>query len=110
MRGGKTVLDRRMSNEQAVRALYDAYHARDWQRFRALIAEGFTFTSPYDDAIDIEAYRERCWPPGAQQKDFRIEGVAADTDGAFITYSVTVEAGTSFRNTEYLRITSGKVK
>ena len=97
------------NNEQLVRALYAAYHARNWNEFRALIGDGFTFTSPYDDAIDIVAYRERCWPPGDDQIGFKIDRVVSYTDGAYITYFVTVKSGLSFRNTESLTIAEDKV-
>lgn len=97
------------TNEQMIRALYAAYRARDWGAFRGLIGDGFTFTSPYDDAIDITSYRTRCWPPGDDQAGFKIERVAADADGGYVTYFVTRKNGLSFRNTEYLTIADNKI-
>ncbi len=92
-----------------VRALYDAFRERRRDDAAALIAEEFTFTSPYDDAIDRAAYFARCWPNGDRFVDFRIERVAADADSAFVTYWCTTDDGASFRNTEYLTVRNGQV-
>jgi len=91
-------------------ALFDAFRERRREDAEALLAEGFTFTSPYDDRIDRAAYFAHCWPNGDRFSDFLIERVTEDADGAFVTYSCTNEEGLSFRNVEYLTIAGGRVQ
>ncbi len=89
--------------------MFDAFVERRRADAEALIADDFTFTSPYDDGIDRSAYFERCWPNGDHFVTFLIERVAADADGAFVTYWCTTKEGKSFRNTEYLTVKGGLV-
>ena len=49
-----------------MRACFEAFRDRRRDDAEAVIADDFTFTSPYDDAIDRAAYFERCWPNGDQ--------------------------------------------
>jgi len=95
--------------EAVVRACFAAFKDRRRDDAEALISEDFTFTSPYDDAIDPAAYFERCWPNGDRFSAFDIERVAADGEGAFVTYLCTTTDGLSFRNTEYLRVRGAQV-
>ncbi|MDB5705880.1 MAG: hypothetical protein JWN66_2996 [Sphingomonas bacterium] len=96
-------------NEAIVRAQYEAFRDRRREDSEALLAADFTFTSPYDDAISRDAFFERCWPNGDRFADFRIERVAPDADGAFVTYLVTTDTGDQFRNSEYLTIADGQI-
>jgi ketosteroid isomerase-like protein len=99
-----------MNAEEAVRAFYAAYHARDRARFEQLMADDFRFVSPYDDHLDRAAYFARCWAPGDRQRGFRIEETAlAGTDGVYVTYKIDAGGGKSFRNTELLHVRDGKV-
>ena len=92
-----------------VRSLYEAYRDRRRVDAEKLLAPDFHFTSPYDDHIDRATFFARCWPNGDHISGFEIERIAADDDGAFVTYFCTASEGTSFRNTEYLTVTDGKV-
>jgi ketosteroid isomerase-like protein len=84
-----------------IRASYQAYRARDRAAFAALLAPGFRFTSPYDDALDEELYFERCWPHSERFLEHVVERVVGDGDGAYVTYRARVAGGKEFRNTEY---------
>lgn len=99
----------RGSVEAIVRAQFEAYRDRRRDDSEALLAPDFTFTSPYDDAISRDDFFARCWPPGDHFVEFRIERISADPAGAYITYLVTTEAGTQFRNTEYLTVADGQI-
>jgi ketosteroid isomerase-like protein len=94
----------RDSHETIVRAQYEAFRDRRRADSEALLAADFTFTSPYDDAIDRDTFFERCWPGGDRFTDFAIERLTVDADGAFVTYFVTTDDGARFRNTEYLTV------
>ncbi len=97
-------------NETIVRELYRAFAERRKDDTRALMADDFTFTSPYDDGIGRDAFFERCWPNGDSFQFFEIEEIVEASDCAFVTYLVTTEDGTSFRNTEHLAFAGGKIE
>lgn len=90
-------------------AAYKAYETSDREGLEPLIAEDFSFTSPYDDAIDRNAYFARCWPNHETTAQMDIERVFIEGDAAFVTYVSTNIYGRSFRNTEYLTFSGGKI-
>lgn len=93
-----------------VRSLFDAFICGRREAADALIADDFTFTSPYDDCIGRDAYFEKCWPNRSRFADFEIECVAAGPQAAFVTYRASLKSGDTFRNTEYLTVRDGQVK
>lgn len=101
--------ERAAATASTVRALFDAFRERRRNDAEKLIAAEFTFTSPYDDGIDRSTYFTRCWPNGDRFSRFEIERIAADSEGAFVTYSCTTNEGDSFRNTEYVTVRGGQV-
>jgi ketosteroid isomerase-like protein len=96
--------------ESIVRAQFEAFRDRRREDSEALLAADFTFTSPYDDAISRDAFFDRCWPNGDRFEDLRIERVATDANGAYVTYLVTTDTGEQFRNTEYLTVSNGQIR
>lgn len=98
------------SNGEIVRAAYGAYLARQRQAFEDLLADDFTFTSPYDDAIGKAAYFEICWPNHERLVSFDIEKICEDGDEAVVLYRIARQDGKSFRNTEWMRFASGKIR
>ena len=104
------VANRRSDVESIVRASYEAFRERRRKDSEALLADDFTFTSPYDDAIDRAAFFARCWPNGDRFRSFDIERIAADEQGVFVTYVVTTLGGDSFRNTEYVVVKEGRIR
>lgn len=98
------------SNEKVVRSVYTAYEKQDWNLLKSLFADGFTFTSPVDDHIDIKAYKVRCWPNSANIKSFNIEKLVVDGDDVFVLYNGWNKSGQKFRNTEYFKLKDGKIK
>lgn len=92
-----------------IRDFYRAYHERDRAAASALMDDGFTFTSPYDDAIGKAEWFARCWDPGDHHAAFEEEHLAETSDGAFFTYFITLDSGLSFRNTEYFTVRDGRV-
>lgn len=88
---------------------YRAYETGDRAAIEAAIAPDFSFTSPYDDAIDREAYFERCWPNHETTASMHIERVVIEGDAAFVTYVMTSTSGQTFRNTEFLVFRGGKI-
>jgi len=89
------------SKSDIIRASYHAFVAGDRKTFEAALAEDFTFTSPYDDAIGKAAYFERCWPNHKLFASFDIERIFAQGDEAFVLYRIVTKDGKEFRNTEF---------
>lgn len=48
------------SRTDMVHNVFEAYRTKDRGLIEGLLAENFTFTSPYDDAIDRDEYFRRC--------------------------------------------------
>jgi len=102
--------DAMLDNAAIARAMYTAFWSRRRDDAERLLADEFTFTSPYDDAIDRAEFFRRCWPNAELLSSFDIERVAADAEGAFITYRIMTKQGVQFRNTEYLAISQGRIR
>lgn len=86
--------------EQHVRAVFDAYGDRDAAGFRALLHPEFRFTSPYDDAIDRDAFMERCWPGNHRLTGHKLKQIVTDGDTAFVHYELGTATGGAFHNVE----------
>ncbi len=97
-------------NEKIIKDYYAAYEKKDWKMLTSLLADGFTFTSPNDNHIDLKTYKERCWPNAVNIKRFDIDKLIVDGDDAFVTYNGWTTDGRVFRNTEYFKIKEGKIK
>ena len=101
-----------MTAEHMRRLIVSAYHAYqsgDRTVLEDAIAQDFSFTSPYDDAIDRRTYFERCWPVHETTASMLVERVAIEGDAAYVTYVITNTSGQSFRNTEYMTFRGGKI-
>ena len=94
---------------EIVRRYYATYLTRDRAEMESLIAEDFSFTSPYDDAISREAFFIRCWPRGEHMNALTVEHVVADGESAYVTYLLSLKNGPDCRNTEYVTIKQGRI-
>ena len=89
-----------------VRDYFRAYEKGDRSLIEGTMAEGFTFTSPFDDAIDRDAYFRRCWPNNTNHRRFDIEAIAQDGDKVVVVYVANMATGNpvhptaTFRNAE----------
>jgi len=95
-----------------IRSCFAAYRAGDRKVLEDAFADDFTFTSPYDDAIDKAAYFERCWPisTSGHMVSNEVERIFEQGDAAFVTYRVLTRAGDTFRNTEFFLFEGERVK
>jgi hypothetical protein len=71
---------------------YRAYETNDRAFVESNLADGFTFTSPFDDHIGREDYFRRCWP----EKN--------------IHFRFDVHPAARFRNAELMTFENGKLK
>ena len=98
------------SVEKTVRQYYAAFEKKDWSLMETLLADGFTFSSPLDDHISVEAFHERCWPNAYKIKRFDVDKLVVNGDEVFaITNGWTLD-GKLFRNSEYFRLKDGKIE
>jgi ketosteroid isomerase-like protein len=99
------------SKSDIIRRCFAAYKSKDREALADLFAEDFTFTSPYDDAIDKATYFERCWPASIELiKGHVLERIFEQGDEAFVTYQCLTKKGDEFRNTEFFVFTGEQVK
>jgi ketosteroid isomerase-like protein len=96
-------------NAALVRRLFQAYRRRDRASVEGILGETFTFTSPYDDAIDRATYFERCWAASAFIREHVIEHLFVQGEQAFVTYCAHTKDGKQFRNTEFFTFDQGRI-
>jgi ketosteroid isomerase-like protein len=88
------------SRSELIRGYFAAYQANNRDVIEAVLTDDFTFTSPYDDAIDRATYFVRCWPNSKLFKSITVERICEDGDSAFVLCRCETLDGKSFRNTE----------
>ena len=89
-----------VSRAELIRGYFAAYLANERGAVAAVLADDFTFTSPYDDAIDRATFFARCWPDSPVFRSITIERISEDGDAAFVLYRCEMLDGKTFRNTE----------
>ena len=101
---------------QLVRDYFRAYEIGDRSLIENTMADGFTFTSPFDDAIGRDAYFRRCWPNNTNHRRFDFEAIAQDGDKVLVVYVANMGTGNpvhptaTFRNAECFAFQHGKLK
>jgi hypothetical protein len=105
-----------MDLTRKVKAYYSAYERHDPGHVAGELAEGFTFTSPFDDHIGREDYFRRCWPKEPLHQKFDFIAIAQDGERVTVVYQCTlrrpnaVHPGMTFRNAEMHTFENGKLK
>ncbi|HSY07815.1 MAG TPA: nuclear transport factor 2 family protein [Steroidobacteraceae bacterium] len=98
-------------NEATVRKYYTGWERKDWHSFAPLLADDFTFTSPFDDRISKSAYKIGCWDTQiAFIGRFDLTHVIGTGNEAFVMYVCHTTNGKTFRNVEYLRLKDEQVQ
>ncbi len=95
---------------ELVRACYGAYESGDRRVIEELLAEDFTFFSPYDPGIDRATYFERCWPNAELIEEFEFKRLAEVGDEVLVTYESTKTDGKRFRNTEIFGFDGDRIR
>jgi ketosteroid isomerase-like protein len=96
--------------EALVRRLYAAWPAKDRATVESLVDDDFHFTSPLDNRLDRASFFARCWPNSASMKSLELMRITVDGNLVLVTYEAETHDGKRFRNTEALRIATGKVQ
>jgi len=92
-----------------IRDMFAAYRSKNRKVVEETLADDFTFTSPYDDAIDKATYFARCWPVSERIESHEIERIFVHGDEAYVTYRVR-NNNEEFRNTEFLVFDGDRIR
>src|ERR1700739_4072570 len=85
--------DSKSVNEKAVRNVYAAYEKQDWNLLTAQFADGFNFSSPLNDHINLKTYKAECWPNCNNIAKFNIDKIVVEGDNAYVTYHCLTKNG-----------------
>lgn len=105
-----------MDLTEKAKSYYRAYERHDPDAVACELAEGFTFTSPFDDHIGREEYFRRCWPAEPLHAKFDFIAVAQDGDKVMVVYECRMRRPNAthpdlrFCNAEMMAFESGKLK
>jgi len=97
-----------MQGPEVVRAWFHAFGTRDRAMAERLMADGFRFTSPYDDAIDGDEFFARCWHMPEGMSAPVVEQVAGDGADWYVRYTVPHRDG-DFTNVEHMVVRDGRI-
>ena len=106
---GQTAGFENSPNGKIIRAWYVAWQKADWNLMTQILADGFTFSSPLDDHININAVKERCWPNAGKIKSVDVKQVIINGDAVFVIANGYNTDGKLFRNCDYFTIKDGKI-
>jgi ketosteroid isomerase-like protein len=97
------------SRTDMVHNVFEAYRTKDRGLIEGLLAENFTFTSPYDDAIDRDEYFRRCWPNADRIREHVLERIVDSGEEVFVQYLCRTVDGKEFRNVEIFGFEGGRI-
>jgi len=98
------------------KAYYRAFERHDRAFMEEHLRADFTFTSPFDDHIDRDAWWKRCWPKEPLHQKFDFVTVMQDGDKVFVAYDATMHFPNTthpdarFRNAELMTFQDGKLR
>jgi hypothetical protein len=101
---------------EKAKSYYRAYERHDPDFVAGQLADGFTFTSPFDDGIGRDEYFHRCWPKAPLHRRFDFIAMAQDGDRVTVVYQCrmhrpnAVHPDMSFTNAELMAFEDGKLK
>lgn len=100
-----------MKLEILVKKILTAWQNKDWKFVESILATNFTFTSPYDDHIDIPEYKKRCWDKTKdfKRETFEIISLMEKENEVFVRYKGNIN-GSPVHNTEYFKFHNGKLE
>jgi ketosteroid isomerase-like protein len=98
-----------MKYEPIMRKFFSAWQNKDWDFVESVLADDFTFTSPYDDHIDKHEYKQKCWNSVKEIEKYDFVTIMEKGDEAFIRYKGRIN-GMLVQNTEHFRFQNGKIK
>ena len=98
------------SKEELIRRCFAAYKTADRSEIERLLADDFTFTSPYDDHIDRAEYFARCWPMAGSFEYHDLKLTLGHGDAYLVLYEGKSRKGAMFRNVELFHFAGDRVR
>jgi len=101
---------------ELARRYYEAYETGDRSLIEDILADGSTFTSPFDDHIERDEYFARCWPNHVSHRKFHFEAMMEDGDVVLVAYRLemhfpnAVHPDAGFRNVERMIFEKSRLK
>ena len=93
-----------MSDIDVAKASFDAYQRQDADAMLRILADDYRFTSPQDDAIDRDAFMERCFPTADRFATNQVLELVSTPSGVLYVYEYELADGGRFRNVELIRV------
>ena len=97
------------ANGKAIVAYFGAFEKKDWNLIQEVLADGFTFSSPLDDHIKINAVKEKCWPNAGKIKSVDVQQVIMNGENVIVIANAYNTDGKFFRNCDYFKMKDGKI-
>lgn len=104
-----------MDLRELAKGYYRAFERHDRAFMEENLAPDFTFTSPFDDHIDLAAWWTRCWPKQPLHQSFEFVTVMQEGDKVMVAYDCTMRVPNRthpearFRNAELLAFRDAKL-
>ncbi len=98
-----------MKHKTTIENFFMAWRQRDWEFVDGVITNDFTFTSPYDDHIDRETYKSKCWDSVEEIGEFDFVSLIENETEAFARYRNKIN-GEKVQNTEHFIFEGDKIK
>ena len=98
------------AHEKNVKEWYTAFVNKDWSLMEQVLADGFTFSSPLDDHIDLKAFKGKCWPNAYKIKKVDVDKIVENGNDVFVIMNGWTTDGKLFRNTDYFQLKDGKIR
>ncbi len=97
-------------NEKAVKAYYSGFETHNWDLVEAQLAEGFTFTTPVNDHIAIQEFKENCWPTTKFTKNIKFIKMVESGDDLIVLVEINTTDNKIARNVDIYTFSKGKIK
>ena len=97
------------STPAPIKAWYTAWFKNDWNLMTQCLADGFTFSSPLDDHLQLATFKQRCWPNAGHIKKYEIEKLIVDGTNVMLISIGWNDNDKSFRNCDYFKMRNGKI-
>jgi len=96
-------------NVKSIKDWYNAFLKKDWNLMQQCLADGFTFSSPLDDHINLAKFKERCWPNAYNIKRVDVDRFVVNGDNVVVIANGYNNDGKLFRNCDCFKLKDGKI-
>lgn len=98
-----------MKHEAFLVKYFRAWQHRDWNFVGEYLAKDFTFTTQYDDHINLTEYRQKCWDTVTEIETYTFQSFMEKDNEAFVRYQGKIN-GEKVQNVEHFHFEDGKIK